>query len=417
MDKNEVSKALAEICDKSSTHYKAAKAYTANAPANLAETLFEHQLSQPLAAVLSRQPEFPNGVGVMIQHPGGASGFHADNAALDMIRQVRGGADVNAVVDWLERVLHMVEAEGLSVSVLWGISVNRPITLTARLQLVPLNSLPDSQQRDWLLQPRDLSGAALFIPWAMRDPPAAAITLRTLVNPVLTKQDSPDSATKVSNDLTDVGILDEARLALTVIGPCAPIHAAGWFQYLDAPLQLASVHSGIRSSHHEIVPITFTSGTPVDPEIAAQVVSAYFKLKEPVHGKVLVALQRLNQALRRLRVEDKALELAIALEVLLTDGAGENTYKVGLRTGLLTEGEADVRLRHRALVSGLYTIRSAVVHDGVAPSKVKLVGIGATDAMSVVTESANVVAYVIKRVILAGILPDWYRFELGHSIQ
>jgi hypothetical protein len=131
---------------------------------------------------------------------------------------------------------------------------------------------------------------------------------------------------------------------------------------------------------------------------------------------VRIALQRLNQAVRRHLAADKALELAIALETLLTDGPGQNTYKIGLRSALLRRGSVSEQLARRAVVSALYSVRSAVAHDGVAPSRVSVVGRGKIDSGTVVTESMTATTDVIATVIARGGVPDWYSFEIAPTV-
>jgi hypothetical protein len=120
----------------------------------------------------------------------------------------------------------------------------------------------------------------------------------------------------------------------------------------------------------------------------------------------------LNQAIRRLRSGDRALELAIVLESLLADGPGENTYKVGLRTALLIGGDEDTRLANRAVVGALYTLRSQLVHDGKVSDKVKVVRRGKVNTSQVVSEAVRISAQVIREVLDRGEIPDWYLLEV-----
>ena len=100
------------------------------------------------------------------------------------------------------------------------------------------------------------------------------------------------------------------------------------------------------------------------------------------------------------------MEPSIALEAALAEGATENTYKVGLRAALLAGGDHQQRVQNRATVSAVYALRSAVVHEGVAPETVKAEGKGYTASTTVVGEAAAVTATVTRRVISAGKLPD-----------
>ena len=121
---------------------------------------------------------------------------------------------------------------------------------------------------------------------------------------------------------------------------------------------------------------------------------------------------RLNLAIRRQSIGDRALDVCIALEAILSDGQGENTYKVALRSALLT----GLGTEARAAVGATYTLRSALVHDGVAPPMVKVAGNGKTRSEEVVAEAIRVCADVIDAVIRRGELPDWYEYEINTTV-
>jgi len=163
---------------------------------------------------------------------------------------------------------------------------------------------------------------------------------------------------------------------------------------------------------HDITPAWFIPEVMISPVDAREVVSGFLAVDGTLRARLRVSLQRLNQSIRRLSAGDKAMELSIALEALLAEGATENTYKVGLRAALLAGGDHQQRVQNRATVSAVYELRSAVVHKGLAPDTVKVKRKGHIASTTVVGEAAAVTATVIRRVISARTLPDWYDLEL-----
>ena len=215
------------------------------------------------------------------------------------------------------------------------------------------------------------------------------------------------------NPLHVYHLLDDCRQAISLVGPSCPISAGYWFQFDDADLNEASFYGGVTTSHMEVLPWGFTPPKPLDPAETREVVDRFLALGEPLRGKLRLALERLNQALRRRPSGDKALDLSIALEILLVDGSGENTHKVGLRAALLLDVLLEERLQARSIIGGLYILRSALVHDGILPPDVKLVRFGKRPSGQVIEDATVICGKVIRSILFRGEIPDWYYFELN----
>ena len=150
----------------------------------------------------------------------------------------------------------------------------------------------------------------------------------------------------------------------------------------------------------------------IDSAQAKRVVAAFMGMSADVRTKVRLSLIRFNQALRRSPHEDRALDLAIALESLLVDNAGENTYKFGLRAALLLGGSLAQRKHTRAVIGALYALRSTLVHDGVLPQAVKVAGTGKRPSAEVVKDATVLAGRLLERIVSMGYIPDWYEYEL-----
>ena len=91
----------------------------------------------------------------------------------------------------------------------------------------------------------------------------------------------------------------------------------------------------------------------LDADDAVSAVRDYTALTGLIRSRMCLSLERFGRAMARFASVDKALDLAIAMESMLTDGSGENTFKLALRAGLLTEGGPKERLRARAVFGAI----------------------------------------------------------------
>jgi len=242
--------------------------------------------------------------------------------------------------------------------------------------------------------------------------PEVALIRRVIVEPFITNAHE-DQQPRSAEPLSVYHLLDEVRNVLTAVGPSAPIQAVSWFQFDDRDLDDALFGAGRLVRHHEIMPMHYDAVSDFNCAQAVELVRGFYRLEAKLRRRLIVALDRLNLAIRRQSIGDRALEVCIALEAILSDGKGENTYKVALRSALLT----GLGTEARAAVGATYSLRSALVHDGVAPSMVKVAGKGKTRSEEVVAEAIRVCADVIDAVIRRGELPDWYEYEINTTVS
>ena len=413
MNRSQVIEALTRAVDPDSENYRRALKEALRLDREpLARLLFEHSLAAPVAEILKHQPEFPEGGRFVIHRDNGWSGLDADSVAVALVKRVGAGESPTDAVSWLERVLTRKKGEGLCVLAVWGVSVRDKISFDNGVELLPIEELPNSSLKAHAMRRRDFGDLVDLVPMPFLRTPEAALTYRLTLEPVISDQRLGTPPIR-EDQLREYELLTDVLLALTAVGPGAPLHAGYWFQYLDQDLHDALFHVGKTLSPPEILPTTFFEPKFLDPDATARIVSQYLRLGSGLHRRVRVALQRLNQAIRRSRFGDKAAELSIALEALLVEDPGENTHKVGLRASLLLGGTSQERIRHRAIIGGIYTARSALMHGGEESAEIRLKEIGKLPSKAVAEEGVAICTAVIRRVIEQGEIPTWYGFELG----
>lgn len=412
MNRERLTKVMIESLNPNTQNYIEARKTVANLPADIAESLFIHEVSKPIEEVVLNESPFKGGQGYLVARDNGYSGFYAHEVSIALTHKFLRGQSPSSCIDWLEKVLTAKEGLGFGIMALWGIEVNTPISFSNNVTLIPFDMLPTSNIKAWILSAKDFSVYPGFRSPLFASSPRAALLCSHLVKPFIYSTALGEPPLQ-PDPLYVHRILDDCRQALSLIGPSCPISAGYWFQFDDADLNEASFYSGVTISHMEVTPWDPTLPAPLDPDESREVVNRFLALGEPLRGKLRLALERLNQALRRRPNGDKALDLSIALEILLVDGSGENTYKVGLRAALLLDAPLEEKIYARSITGGLYTLRSALVHDGVLPPDVKLVRFGKKPSYQVIADAAAVCSKVIRSILFRGEIPDWYSLELN----
>jgi hypothetical protein len=403
MDVDAVVAALRALCDPESPHQRAVLEHRERDARYAEYRLDLHDLAAVLAPTLEKQKPFSDGSFMLRMGGGSAVGFHGRDAAIFLLRRVEAGRSVDEAVADLIGLVGLPSAESVDLLSLRGIELDAPIELSDELSLLPWSAIPDSPTKQWLDRP---FVPHPWVPFSLISQPACAISRRGVMRPLFVKA-GEWKAKPGLNELFD------AALPLALIGPSGVIPGVSWLQFTD-PMIACAAHGGVTRQHgDDILPSPFLQSFKLTPADVGTLVRDYLRLEGQVRDRVRVGLTRFNRALIRHNVGDKALDLAIAVELLLVDGGGENTFKVSLRAGLATHGSFEERNRARAVVEALYAVRSGVVHTGGASSTVKVRGAGQRRTDEVVTEAFRVVAGVFKRVITEGALPHWPEQELA----
>src|SRR5262249_54370317 len=129
-------------------------------------------------------------------------------------------------------------------------------------------------------------------------------------------------------------LLEELRLCLTLVAPCAIVAARQQSLFEDPDFADLAELGGFSWRAMDVRPMHLVSFGVFDTERAQRLVRAYLALDAGARGRIHLALDRFDRALRRHMPGDAATELAISLDSLLGDGEGELTWKVSLRSAL-----------------------------------------------------------------------------------
>jgi hypothetical protein len=144
------------------------------------------------------------------------------------------------------------------------------------------------------------------------------------------------------------------------------------------------------------------------------VVPQFLALDRASRQQLGVSLDRLNLAIRRSRPIDKAIELGIAFESLLTSDKDANrslSYLLRLRGARLGGAAAARRLEIAKLLSDVYDLRSKAVHRGAFNESLT------RKAIEVLPKGIELCVALIRAIIARGGVPDWDQFDIGEDLR
>lgn len=372
------------------------------------------QLSEPISALIKKQLPENTGENLFMVFDGGFSSFSFDTICHILVKKALTCETITGFIEFTKKILLTKKAIGSHIVVVWGITPKSKCKLTDDIIIVPISELPNSKKQSNLINYQLSQFMNMGLPI---DAPSAAIILKFSVEPFLGQLDD-----KAKQKITDDYLLrrkyvDDILLCLTLIGPCIPTKYKEWFQYDDPEIEEANIHTSFMFPKTEILPMVFRNIGQWDEEKATIAINKFLHLESGVKNKIRVSLERLNLAMRRSYVGDKAVDLSIALESILAEGIGENTHKVSLRSAIIIGGEINDQLRIRAIIGSLYTIRSNMVHNGQVDNKVKPHGLPKMGTSIVVDEAIKITAQIICKILEKNTIPDWYEFELTSRMK
>lgn len=122
-----------------------------------------------------------------------------------------------------------------------------------------------------------------------------------------------------------------------------------------------------------------------------------------------ISARRLISSMLKQGSGDKAIDIAIALESLLTpDSSTELNFRICLRGALLLESEVGLRKEMRENLARLYKLRSQMVHTGTHKDQY-----GDKSASQIADLGLEVGCRLVRKLVVDKALPDWTHLELA----
>lgn len=283
-----------------------------------------------------------------------------------------------------------------------GIRVPERLQLDGGLEIVPIEQMPVSREKDAFLQ--------IGHNYVQDPKPQAAITGYCRVPKI--SSGAPDLASdywSLSRKLQSIALLTNCIPGIS----CTP-HLRTSYTPDCPPGPFGGFGGSIAMSDVSHLQNTDLAAEAV--ENINELVSAYEGKGEQETERIDLALHRMAQAKRRVQFEDKFLDLSIALEMLLlSDNRKADQLALTFRlrgSWLLGRNPQERKVLHRDL-RDLYDCRSQVAHTGSLfqgkPTKRR-------EAINRLDDFIAIAERVVSKVVREG-APDWTDLILGLGIE
>jgi len=297
-----------------------------------------------------------------------------------------------SAVDWLTRVYTIKSAGIRYVTEAFGILMEAPYRLSNGVSFCAFRDIPPSKRAQ-------LFNAHLRTeaPWFFSGPvtPIAAV-YEVAEMAASAKTPSSPRADPIEEAIRAHAIVDDLA---------APYSGESWVEFIDPELEDANVPlmSSSFSPYDGPSARGFGYTLKMSPDSVSKV-EAILELPPKLLSKVDVAASRLIMARNRISPANKAIDGCICLESLLGDSQpGELSYKLSLRSALLTATDLADGLAIRRQVADFYTLRSKAVH-------------GAHKTKPADSETAaqglKICSRVLRKIVELKTIPTWAEYEL-----
>jgi len=248
------------------------------------------------------------------------------------------------------------------INTLWilGIELDGTIELGSGVRIIPIEGMPDSRDKEQYLK-HDF-GSIHQTP-----KPRVAITCINNITKSIRDGTPPNTQNRIDKFWKSKQLLQEVSLILNAIDgvSCIPYFSTS-YSLPEMPIGIFGGTGG-GAPLHDIYGFRSTKLTASSASEINDLLASFRALPDDKIIKMSRALSRLSQAKRREQIEDKILDLGIALEMaLLDDNKNNNQLSLSFRlrgSWLIAKDHAERKLIYRQL-KDIYNYRSQVAHGG-----------------------------------------------------
>ena len=332
----------------------------------LIEATKNYPVAEQLKKTLENDIRIKNLLGKLVSTGlGSASQFNIDSLSMWFLHYAKRNGSV-AAVKALEKYLTEGQVDYLAIQWIIGIETEKKIKLTESVELVPIDLMPDSSEKEYFLQINlnHLGGRTV------KPKVALVVSGRTSkINEISKKEE------RLFKSVYEA--LNNSTLLLNLVPDLACI-ANYTTSYLGE-----SVPPGLFSGRGGSMPIIDIAGTNRITVVTSQMISeskfselyaAFKKLKDDELARWWLIISRLSQAKRRWELADRILDLGIALEMALLEEASDHeqlSLKFRLRGSRILTKNLEERKKIYNDLKDIYHFRSEVAHNGLVPQKEK----------------------------------------------
>jgi len=325
---------------------------------------------------------------------------------------------IEKTLSQLENFLSIDYTPAIAVLAVSGIEPTERMQITDTIELIPFQELPDSMPKH-ALYPVYLQDDGLRIMNPVigsYNPPKAALVKKLQLQPKAYDKNGEKPST---NAIKFSDLYDVVKF-LTLHTDATPVATGSWSELTEDVPCANMLGGGFGYPSPEVLvnkdmPIRQEDWDDLQPYY-----EKYLKLNDKEKDLLSIVLQRINQARRRHRLEDRAIDQGIAYEVLfLNDKAHmeQLSFMLRLRASLLLENDITKRKEILDLFKAFYTCRSKATHEGKLEKKIKVPNHGKMEVEKLLERTDGLCIEAIKKIINLGGFPDWDSLMLGAEIE
>lgn len=348
--------------------------------------------------------------GTMIKRGNYATGFDVKRLAAWWLWRANEVGQKQADCD-LEAFFNSDRIDVLGVLWVYGVATETTQKLTEDISLIPVEEMPDSNDKEYILKSNFRPQFALGVELLPR-----AALVRRYKSTKLLRNDRPEikSGEMASRDFKAQNQLHEAGLLLNCLpGVCC---TAGYFtSYCPPEVPLGPFGgSGGGQSIRDIIQLGASRLEPGHEAILSKLMRKFQGLPASTKPHFERALLRLAQAKGRIDIQDRALDLGIALEMLLLNDVPPEQLSLHFRlrgAWLIGKTPAERQDLFR-LFNRIYRWRSKVAHNGYSEELSGSKSLTHTQVNEKMAECFAVAERVFQTLITRG-TPEWNKLILG----
>lgn len=367
----------------------------------------ETELGQNLVGRLKANPLVQAITGKMVRAGGGAATLTVESLAAWWIWRAN---DVGA--ECAEQELnHFLTSDRVDVlGVLWihGVDPAEIITLTNDLRIVPLRKMPPSGDKEEFLRAR----------WRIQNAPMP-IPSAAIVKQYKSRKIKAKDVEDWFDDSEAGRELQDAALLLNCLNG---VNSIAGYATAYSPSEVPLGHFGGRgggSAISDILPRVSSNFTAGQERVFAGLFEKFRALPAPPRVRLEHALRRFAQAKGRKNDSDKALDLGIALEMLLLGDEhrgqelpGQLSLHFRLRGSWLIGKSTAERQDYYRQLGKIYSLRSQVAHNGASNELEKMM----PEANKELADKHMALAErIFQTLICKGFPNDWSSITLGQG--
>ncbi len=312
--------------------------------------------------------------------------------------------DFVGAADWLIRILTTETTEGRFKVAVWGLSVDKDLTIARHSRIMPFDALANTDMKRRILDRAKVGrGDVVWLSQNYYGIPSVAVETVVKDFPFI-GADGACFARIAELNMTTKKFWSFTQGA--TVG--RPLAMCSWFDYSDQDFEISEWEKWADWLLPEMHP-RITSLVSVQASAIKNNWKDYLVLPGEMRSDLLRSIDRFLLSQCRQHAIDQVLDLALAFEIAVGGGRGDNapaSWKVGVRSSQMIGGALAVRQTYREHLNGLYRFRSRATHGGRMDANER------AQLEVIVNECSKIYVGLIQSFLRFRAKPDWREIEL-----